>query len=81
MRPTTFGESVRETFLDVWPLEEYVQILELELPRVIEEGRKRIWKDIEPGDEQQEHYANIAEYQLEEGTTTRLLTGTADGRE
>ena len=63
--------------LDVWSLDSYIQILEVELPRVIEQERKRLWKNVEPGDEQQIHYAEIAEYQLDEGITTRLLTGTA----
>ncbi len=69
--------SSYQVFLDVWALEAYIQILEVELPRVIGEERKRIWQDVKPGDEQQEHYAEIAEYQLDEGITIRLLTGTA----
>lgn len=69
--------SSYQVCLDVWALEAYIQILEVELPRVREEERKRIWQAVKPGDEQQEHYAEIADYQLDEGITTRLLTGTA----
>ncbi len=69
--------SSYQVLLDVWALEAYIQILEVELPRVIEEERKRIWQAVKPGDEQQEHYAEIADYQLDEGITTRPLTGTA----
>lgn len=68
---------VYQVFLDLWPLEEYVKIIEVELPRLIESERKNIWDGVKAGDEQQEHYAEIAEYELDEGITTRFLTGTA----
>ncbi len=72
-----YDSSAFQVLLDVWPLDSFIQILEVELPRVIEEERKRIWQDVKAGDEQREHNAEIAEYQLDEGLTTRLLTGTA----
>lgn len=66
-----------QVFLDLWPLEEYVKIIEVELPRLIEAERKNIWAGVKAGDEQQGQYAQIAEYELDEGITTRFLTGTA----
>lgn len=73
--PYNYDSIALQVLLDVWPLDSYIEILEIELPRVIEEERKRIWQDVKPGDEQQEHYAEIAEFQLDEGLATRLLTG------
>ena len=44
---------------------------------MVEAERKRIWTDVNVRDEGHEHYADIAELQLDQGITTRLLTGTA----
>jgi len=64
-------------YLDLWSLEAHVEMLKRELPRVIEEERKRIWEGVRSGDEQAEHDAGDAEMYLDEGDTTRILTGTA----
>src|SRR2546426_12104174 len=66
-----------QIILDLWALEEHVKMLKRELPRVIEEERKRIRAQVTLGDEQAEHEADIAEHYLDDGSTTRILTATA----
>src|SRR5262245_46083468 len=66
-----------DAFRDLVALEQYIAILEVELPRVVEAERRRIWRDVNSGDEEGEQYGAQAEYELDEGITTRLLTGTA----
>ena len=67
-----------QVFLDVWALEGYVQMLENELPRVIEEERKRVRQFESDDDDDADSYeAVLAEYELDKGITTRLLTGSA----
>lgn len=58
-------------------LEEYIGILEAELPSLIENERNRLRQNVKQEDEQGLHYAEIAEIQLDEGITTRLITGNA----
>lgn len=41
-----------DAFCDLVALEQYIAILEVELPRVVEAERKRIWHDVKAGDEQ-----------------------------
>jgi hypothetical protein len=72
-----FDFKAYQTFLDIWALEDYIQVLEAELPRIIENERKKIWEDVSPEDEQQTYYADNAELQLDEGLTTRFISGTA----
>jgi len=64
-------------YLDLWSLEEHVTMLKRELPRIVEEERKRIWEGVADGDEHADFDAGTAEAYLDEGSTTRMLTGTA----
>lgn len=66
-----------DAFLDLVALEQYIKILDVELPGIVEAERKRIWQDVKAGDEEGENYASFAEYQLDEGIATRLLTATS----
>jgi hypothetical protein len=66
-----------QVFLDVWALEGYVKMLENELPRVIEEERKRVWQSESDDDDADSYEAVLAAYELDKGITTRLLTGSA----
>lgn len=66
-----------DAFLDLSALEMYIGILEIELPRVIEGERKRIWQDVSEGDEKVHYDACTAAHELDSGVSTRLLTGTA----
>jgi hypothetical protein len=76
--PYSRDDFVRlQTHLGIWALDEYVQMLEKELPRLIEVERERIWRDVKAGDEEATYCAELAEQRLDEGITTRLLTGAA----
>jgi hypothetical protein len=66
-----------DAFLDVTCLELYIGVLEVELPRVIESERKRIWQDVKEDDEEAKDAACLADYELSSGVATRILTGTA----
>ena len=66
-----------QTVLDLWALEAYVQMLQVELPRLVESERQRIRQGVKPGDEEADYYADLAECELDEGITTRFLTGAA----
>jgi hypothetical protein len=69
--------SFYDTLLELWALEEYIRILEVELPSLIEKERHRLRQDFKAGDEQELYYREIADHQLDEGITTRLITGSA----
>ncbi|HEV7746978.1 MAG TPA: hypothetical protein VGO56_18415 [Pyrinomonadaceae bacterium] len=61
--------------LEIWALEAYIETLEIELPSLIEKERNRLRQGLNAEDEQALHYTEIAEFQLDDGITTRLITG------
>ncbi|HEV7798524.1 MAG TPA: hypothetical protein VGO73_10230, partial [Pyrinomonadaceae bacterium] len=65
------------TLLELWALEEYISILEVQLPSLTEKEKHRLRQDLRADDEQGLHYTEIAEIELDEGITTRLITGSA----
>jgi hypothetical protein len=69
--------SFYDILLELWALEEYINILEVELPSLIEKERHRLYQGLKAGDEQELYYTEIAEHQLDDGITTRLITGSA----
>ena len=66
-----------DTLLEIWALEEYLRILEVGLPSLIEKEGRQLSQSVKAEDEQGLHYTEIAKYQLDEGITTRLITGSA----
>ena len=66
-----------EICFNVFALEEYIKILEVELPHIIERERQRIWKGVVRDDKQQCYYAENAELELDQGVAIRHLTDAA----
>ena len=65
------------TILDLWAIQEHITMLQREIPRIVDAERKRIRDEAAAGDEQEKHDAEVAEQMLDEGSTTRFLTGAA----
>src|SRR3990172_5312614 len=55
-------------------LQQYVELLDANLRAIIETEKKRIWKDLDRGDEADRSTGWHLEQRLEEGVTTRFLT-------
>jgi hypothetical protein len=66
-----------EVEYELMMLSQYVQLLEANLPIIVEAEKTRIWQDLDANDEGDRSVGNHLEERLDEGVTTRFLTAAA----
>src|SRR5207245_8307274 len=66
-----------EVGYELMMLSQYVGLLEANLPAIIEGEKKRIWSELDPGEDADRDTGNHLEDRLKEGVSTRFLASAA----
>ena len=66
-----------EVGYELMMLSQYVGLLEASLPAIIEAEKKRIWSELDPGEDADRNTGNHLEDRLKEGVSTRFLVSAA----